>query len=387
GTDVNGTNGSGSVGPGNGTDVNGTNGSGSVGPGNGTDVNGTNGTEPVNPSNGTDVNGTNGSGSVGPGNGTDVNGTNGTEGNPQDDKNNTGDVNADDGNGTAPLLDTRISIEAKDVNYGEKVTINLLLNDVESKPINGTVKLNLNNDLYDLNVTNGQASISFDNMSSNTYGAYAYFQGNELCNPSSFFASFKVNKLSTFIESNDMNTTSVNAKVDGRIGEYFIIQLKDSNGVPLANKDVKIGFNGVVYNRTTTENGTARLQINLAYEGLYTFAIAFLGDENYNSSFVVSKITVNKQVPKLTSSSKSYKASAKTKTLTATLKSGSKNPISGMLLTFTVNGKSYSAKTNSKGIATVKVSLSSKKTYKFTVKFAGNGIYANVNATGKVVIK
>ena len=53
----------------------------------------------------------------------------------------------------------------------------------------------------------------------------------------------------------------------------------------------------------------------------------------------------------------------------------------------TVNGKSYSAKTNSKGVATVKVSLSAKKTYSFTAKFAGDDRYAAASATGKVTIK
>ena len=50
-------------------------------------------------------------------------------------------------------------------------------------------------------------------------------------------------------------------------------------------------------------------------------------------------------------------------------------------------GKTYAAKTNSKGIATVKVKLNKKKTYKFTAKFRGDDTFKSVVAKGKVVVK
>ena len=192
----------------------------------------------------------------------------------------------------------------------------------------------------------------------------------------------------TVIHYHDMVTSTVNTAIEGRVGKYFEINLTDANGNPLANKEIKIGFNGKIYNRTTNETGGARLQINLAKIGLYTFAISFLGDENYNASFEVSKINVTAQKTKLTTSNKSYKANAKTKTLTVTLKSAEYNkalPKKKVILT--VNGKSYSATTNSKGVATVKVSLSAKKTYSFTAKFAGDDRYAPTSVSGKVTIK
>ena len=77
----------------------------------------------------------------------------------------------------------------------------------------------------------------------------------------------------------DMVTTAFDSNVEGRIGKYFEVTLKDENGNALSNKAIQIGFNGRIYNRTTDENGSASLQINLAYKGTYTFAISFLGDE------------------------------------------------------------------------------------------------------------
>ena len=185
----------------------------------------------------------------------------------------------------------------------------------------------------------------------------------------------------------DMETIAVNTKVDGRVGKYFKVILKDIDGNVLANKFIQIGFNGKVYNKTTDENGSARLQINLAKVGIYTFAICYLGDDDYTGSFVVAKITVKAQKGTLTVPNKSYKANAKTKTLSATFKAASGKVVANKKVSFVVNGKTYSAKTNSKGVATVKVSLNKKGTYNFVAKFAGDNTYAAVSKKAKLTIK
>ncbi|MBR5503192.1 MAG: hypothetical protein IKV87_01910 [Methanobrevibacter sp.] len=190
----------------------------------------------------------------------------------------------------------------------------------------------------------------------------------------------------TEIELKDMVTTTItNGK--NKTGEYFVFTLKDSEGKALADKKVSLGFNGAIYNRTTDEKGQAKVGVNLVSAGIYTFAVCFLGDDQYNASFNVAKITVNKQKAKLTVPAKSYKANAKTKTLTATLIGADGVPAKGKKLTFTVNGKSYTGTTNANGVASVKVSLSAKKTYSFTVKFAGDNGIAALTKTAKVTIK
>ena len=196
----------------------------------------------------------------------------------------------------------------------------------------------------------------------------------------------ELNRTVTQIIYENMTTTSVSS-IDGRVGKYFIVKLVDADGKALANMPIGIGFNGKVYDRTTDENGSARLQINLAKKGTYTFAIAYLGDEKYNGSFAVAKIVVTPQTPKLTTSSKTYKASAKTKTLTATFKTVNGNPIKGKKISFTVNGKTYTGTTNANGVASVKVSISKKGTYSFTAKYAGDNIYAAVTKSAKLTIK
>ena len=154
----------------------------------------------------------------------------------------------------------------------------------------------------------------------------------------------------------------------------------------MANKEIKIGFNGKVYNKTTDENGSARLQINLAHQGIYTFAIGFIGDEDYIGSFEVSKITVKAQSPKMNVPNKSFKASQKTKTLNAVFKTAKGSFIKGKTIKFTVNGKTYTAKTNDNGQVSVKVSLSKKGTYAFTVKFAGDTTFKAITKKASLTI-
>jgi len=171
-----------------------------------------------------------------------------------------------------------------------------------------------------------------------------------------------------------------------RNGENFTVQLTDEAGNPLANKTLKIGFNGKVYNKTTDENGIARLQINIGYQSANTFSITFLGDDEYEGTVDCAIIVVKTLTTKMTASKSTYKSTAKTKKLTATLKYGS-TALQGKKVTFKVNGQYYIATTNSKGVATVKVTLSTKKTYSYTATFDGDNQYSKVTATNKVVIK
>ena len=205
------------------------------------------------------------------------------------------------------------------------------------------------------------------------------YNGNDVSIPKDNFV-----KKATEIIYQDMNTTTVVTAVEGRNGKYFEIHLMDSDNLLLANKSVQFGFNGKIYDKITDDFGKASLQINLARADIYTFAVSFIGDELYNGSFAVAKITVKKQNPKLTADTKTYKYDNKNKILSTKLTDAYGNAIKDKTVKFTVNGKTYSGKTDAKGIASVKVSLSTKKTYKYTVKFAGDNSYAAIAKTGNV---
>ena len=195
-------------------------------------------------------------------------------------------------------------------------------------------------------------------------------KANSTTNATKLNVTKDTNRTKTYIQYSDMVTTSV-LKVDGRAGEYFYVKLLDHNKNALTGAPIKIGFNGVIYNRTTDSSGQARLQINLLKVTKYTFAISYLGSPVRQASFEVAKITVKAQTPKLSAAAKTFKASAKTKSVSATLLSAKGNPIKNQKLNFTVNGKTYAGTTNSNGVATVNISLNKKGTYSCSIKFAG----------------
>ncbi len=84
---------------------------------------------------------------------------------------------------------------------------------------------------------------------------------------------------------------------------------------------------------------------------------------------------------------RTYKVRSKNKFLYATLRAANNKAIAGKKIVFTVNGKKYTAKTNSKGVARVKVNLSKRKNYRFTVNFAGDNTFNKLSKQGNVVIK
>ena len=271
--------------------------------------------------------------------------------------------------------------------------------------IGGTVLMNITD-------SEGKAVLNVDNPAGE-YTVSIIFDGNDLVDAGLKTISLKVidpnapgnqsnesgendgnstsnetaSRIPTNLVVSNMKVTTVVTSIQGKIGKYFKVTLKDKNNKALANKKIVISYNGKVYNRVTDSKGIAKLQINIKNKGTYTFAVTFLSDSQYLGSFAVAKIKVKPQKVKLKVKKKTFKASKKVKKLKATLKNAKGKAIKGKKITFTVNKKKYKAKTNKKGVATVKVKLSKKKTYKVTVKFAGDKTYKKKTKKSKVKIK
>ena len=289
------------------------------------------------------------------------------------------------------LLDTVVTVASSNIKYGNKEVINFTLKDIKGNKLTDNITVTVGDLVKTVKITNGVGSLTLSNLTAGNYPVVANYTGTKKYGSSVGTSFFNVAKNATMIIFSDMNTTAVDPKNDGRTGEYFYFTLKDANGNIMPNTPMQIGFNGKVYTYEkdgvcTNEKGVARLQINLGYKGDYTFAVCFLGDENHNASFVVAKIKVACQKPNLNVPNKYYKVSDKTKTLTATFKNEHGNLIAGQSVKFTIDGKTYSAKTNDKGVATVKVSLNKKGTYSFVASYGGSSTYSEVTKTATLII-
>lgn len=163
------------------------------------------------------------------------------------------------------------------------------------------------------------------------------------------------------------------------------VTLKDSENNPLSNKTVAVIIDGVSREVVTDGSGVAKLSVKYASSGTHYVTVSFAGDDNYKSSIGSSKIVVSKKSTALKAPKATLKVK-KAKKISITLKSNGKS-IANKKITLKVNGKTFSAKTNSKGVASIKVKVTKKGSFKYTAKFAGDGAYNAVSKTGKIVVK
>ena len=162
--------------------------------------------------------------------------------------------------------------------------------------------------------------------------------------------------------------------------------LKDSNGAALANRAVSIIIDGVTKTATTNDEGIATLDVNYASATTKYVTVAYAGESNvYKSSFGTAKITVNKNPTTLTAAKATLKVN-KAKKVKVTLKSSGK-AVANKKVTIKVNGKTFSGKTNAKGIATISVKVAKAGTFNAVVKFAGDSAYKAASKTVKYTVK
>ena len=189
----------------------------------------------------------------------------------------------------------------------------------------------------------------------------------------------KIDPVDTAITASDITATA-------KIAKTLSITLKDANGNALANKAVKVTVNGKTSTVTTDKNGVAKVNVNYAKAGTYYYTFNYLGDNDYKASMKAVKVTVNKQATKATFAKKTFKVKA-TKKISFTLKDSKGKAIAKKKITFKVNGKTYTAKTNSKGVATVKIVIKKKGKYTATAKFAGDTTYKAISKKATITIR
>ena len=163
-------------------------------------------------------------------------------------------------------------------------------------------------------------------------------------------------------------------------GEYFKVTLKDEDNTKLADKSLQIKINNKIYKVQTDKNGEGKVKLNTLPAGRYSVQITFNGDKLYKSGSKSSKLTVKKQKTALT-------VKVKNKKIQVTLKNQFKKALSDKHVKLTVNKKTYTGKTNKKGIVIFKLNLKAKKNYKFSVKYGGDKYTDKVSKIGKIKIR
>ena len=232
------------------------------------------------------------------------------------------------------------------------MSLNILKTDVDSvnitvklsKSINETVVVKVNSKSYNVKSTNGMASLSLSGLDYGEYGVEASFS-NDYYQNASDSGNFSVDYIKTKLEADDL-------VMYYHDNSRFYVTLKDKNNNPLSNQNITILLNGVENKRTTKDDGSASLAINLN-SGNYNVVVSYSGDGKYVNSTISRNITVKSTVI----SSDVVKYYRNGTHFYATILDYDGNKVVDVDVKMNINGVFYTRKTNSDGIARLNLNL------------------------------
>ena len=149
-----------------------------------------------------------------------------------------------------------------------------------------------------------------------------------------------------------------------RNASQFYVLLIDGEGNPVSGVNITMNINGVFYDRTTNENGTAKLNINLEPGEYILTAIDPLTGlmMSYNITVLPVLSADNMEMTYMDGS-----------TFNATVIDGQGNPLANASVTFNINGVFYIRHTDSSGIARLNIRLMAGE-YIITSEYDGMAI-------------
>ena len=157
----------------------------------------------------------------------------------------------------------------------------------------------------------------------------------------------------------------------------------------MKNIKLYLKLGGKTFTAKTNNKGKATFKMSKFYKnGTFTAKIQFKGNNLYNSVSLSKKITIKKDKVKLIAKNKKFKRRTKVKKYVVTLKNNKGALMKNVKLCLKFGGKTFTAKTNSKGKATFKIRKFYKKG-KMTaiVKYNGNKYYYSASISKKITIK
>ncbi len=263
------------------------------------------------------------------------------------------------------------TITAKDITkyYQGSTQYSATFLDAYGNPLADTdVQITVNGVLHTVKTNaNGVASLAI-NLKPGTYKVVAV-------NPATGYNLTRNFKILSTITANDISKVYT----DGR---KFSAKFYNGEGKVLAKKTVKFKINGKTYKVKTNSKGVATLSLKTLKKGTYKII-------SYNTDGLTktNKVKVLKSVKtKLTTTMYTFLKKDTKRIKVKLLNSLGYAPGKGKIIKFKVNGKTYSRKTNSKGVATLK--LPSLKAGAYTVKysFAGSKLYKKSSASNKLFV-
>ena len=197
------------------------------------------------------------------------------------------------------------------------------------------------------------------NLNPGVYPVEVKFEGNSQYDPSSANATVTVNHT---IVSDDIVLMYKNGT------RFYVSLMKD--GKPIANEEIHLNINGVIYTRVTKDNGSASIAINLEpKEYIVTTERVSTGEKKSNKILVKSLLVENKDVDMFFRNGTRYTVKV--------IKQDGTVAGAGETVTFNINGVFYERKTNDEGIAGLNLNLEPNN-YIITAMYEGCAVSNNI---------
>ncbi len=217
------------------------------------------------------------------------------------------------------------------------------------------------------------------NKNKKTYKITIKFTGSN-----KYKAASKTNTIKVKYSSKTAKITAPSVTITPKTSKTYTVTLKDSNGKAIVKQKLTINVNGKTYTKMTNSKGQTSVKVKFSSEKTYKVSVKYAGSKIYKKASATGKIKVAKTTTSITAPTISN-VPIDSKNYTVTLKANNK-ALSKQKLTITLNGKTYTKTTDSKGQVSISISLSDEKTYSVTVNYKGTTIYKASKATGKIII-
>ncbi|MBR4448298.1 putative glycoside hydrolase [Methanobrevibacter sp.] len=271
------------------------------------------------------------------------------------------------------------TIKSNDTNIVKGKDFSVQLTDSNSTPLaNKTVKIKVKKVTSEV-VTddNGVAKLKID-LDPGTYTVKYSFSDEGYAKCSNSTEIFVISTSTSKIKGSDYTAYI------GVANKYKVTLTV--GGVPLANRTVVFNINGKTVSKRTNSNGVASVKID-EKAGTYKISYSYAGEDNIKKSSGTSKITVKKGMPtKIVKENSKVYTHKKKDYFKIKLKDSRANPLASKKVTFKIKGKKYTRKTDSNGIASLKIKLKSGS-YKIKVYFKKTSVYNKATKTYKIRVK
>ncbi|MBR6024591.1 MAG: Ig-like domain repeat protein, partial [Methanobrevibacter sp.] len=227
-----------------------------------------------------------------------------------------------------------IKATADEITEGENATV--IITGLENAT--GNVSASANGKTYAAPINNGKATITVSGLSENATAAINY-PGDDKYNPAVTAVNITVNR-------NTVTITAENLTKYYKDPQKFTVTVTDAKGQAAPNKTVDITINGVTYKRTTDENGTASLNINLG-AGEYPVSVA-VDDVVVNSTVIVKSTVDASDVVKMFRNDTQYYAR---------FSDSNGNTLANTNVSFNINGVIYNRTTDANGTAKMNINM------------------------------